>query len=114
MNDNPIRRGDVVLVSAHGQDQVRGNVIMASPNGDALLVEFPGGFFQIAGAGAYIGTMPVLRQGDGRWIELINQREVRVELAQRPFTCPRCGAVSYNPTDAAERYCGRCHVFVDD
>ena len=30
------------------------------------------------------------------------------------FRCPRCGAVSYNPNDIRERYCGRCHVFVDD
>ena len=26
-----------------------------------------------------------------------------------PFACPRCGAVSHHPTDAAEGYCGRCH-----
>ena len=25
------------------------------------------------------------------------------------FECPRCGAVSHNPTDVAEGYCGRCH-----
>jgi hypothetical protein len=30
------------------------------------------------------------------------------------FRCPRCGAVSYNPNDIRENYCGRCHVFVDD
>jgi predicted amidophosphoribosyltransferase len=30
------------------------------------------------------------------------------------FTCPRCGSVSYNPNDIRERYCGRCHAFVDD
>jgi hypothetical protein len=30
------------------------------------------------------------------------------------FTCPICGAVSHNPNDARERYCGRCHRFVDD
>jgi hypothetical protein len=30
------------------------------------------------------------------------------------FRCPRCGAVSYNPNDIRERYCGRCHAFVDD
>jgi hypothetical protein len=30
------------------------------------------------------------------------------------FACPRCRAVSYNPSDAAHRYCGRCHVFVED
>jgi hypothetical protein len=30
------------------------------------------------------------------------------------FTCPFCGAVSPNPNDIAQRYCVRCHVFVDD
>jgi predicted RNA-binding Zn-ribbon protein involved in translation (DUF1610 family) len=34
--------------------------------------------------------------------------------AKSPFRCPRCGAVSYNPHDKAEGYCGRCHAFVDD
>jgi uncharacterized C2H2 Zn-finger protein len=32
--------------------------------------------------------------------------------SETPFTCPRCGAVSHNPNDARERYCGRCHAFV--
>jgi hypothetical protein len=27
------------------------------------------------------------------------------------FTCPRCGAVSRHPADAAAGYCGRCHDF---
>ena len=30
------------------------------------------------------------------------------------FKCPICGAISYNPNDARERYCVRCHRFVDD
>jgi hypothetical protein len=30
------------------------------------------------------------------------------------FVCPRCGAESFNTHDIAYRYCGRCHVFVDD
>ena len=30
------------------------------------------------------------------------------------FTCPRCGWTSFNCHDARERYCGHCHVFVDD
>lgn len=30
------------------------------------------------------------------------------------FTCPRCGAESFNPNDIRERYCGHCHAFVDD
>jgi hypothetical protein len=31
-----------------------------------------------------------------------------------PFVCPICGAKSYNSRDAEERYCGRCHRFVDE
>jgi hypothetical protein len=47
----------------------------------------------------------------------INELEQRSKPPKSPhpsFTCPRCGAVSYNANDIRERYCGRCHVFVDD
>jgi len=30
------------------------------------------------------------------------------------ITCPRCGKTSYNLNDVRERYCGFCHVFLDD
>jgi ribosomal protein L37E len=30
------------------------------------------------------------------------------------FTCPRCGAKSWNLNDIRERYCGRCHTFDDN
>lgn len=30
------------------------------------------------------------------------------------YTCPRCGRVSYNPHDLAQRYCGACHLFEDE
>jgi hypothetical protein len=30
------------------------------------------------------------------------------------FVCPRCGAESFNQGDIVNRYCGRCHVFIDD
>jgi hypothetical protein len=30
------------------------------------------------------------------------------------ITCPICGAVSHNPRDVVERYCGRCHEFIDN
>jgi hypothetical protein len=30
------------------------------------------------------------------------------------FTCPRCGWTTFNPNDRINRYCGHCHVFVDD
>ena len=29
------------------------------------------------------------------------------------FKCAKCGAVSYNAHDVAERYCGRCHEFAE-
>jgi DnaJ-class molecular chaperone len=34
--------------------------------------------------------------------------------APRSYICPGCRAVSYNPNDIDERYCGRCHQFADD
>ena len=27
------------------------------------------------------------------------------------YRCPRCAAVSFNPNDIRERYCGACHQF---
>jgi ribosomal protein S27AE len=36
------------------------------------------------------------------------------QRAPPSFICPRCGAESFNLNDIAQRYCGRCHVFVDD
>lgn len=30
------------------------------------------------------------------------------------FKCPDCGTVSHNPNDVRQRWCGRCHAFVDD
>lgn len=29
------------------------------------------------------------------------------------YECSKCGAVSYNPRDAVERYCVRCHEFAE-
>lgn len=31
-----------------------------------------------------------------------------------PFTCQRCGAVSHNPNDEREGYCGSCHRYADE
>lgn len=30
------------------------------------------------------------------------------------LTCPGCGMTSHNPNDAAQGYCGNCHVFISD
>jgi ribosomal protein S27AE len=35
-------------------------------------------------------------------------------LAAGSYACQACGAVSFNPNDIRERYCGRCHRFADD
>jgi hypothetical protein len=32
--------------------------------------------------------------------------------SQEPsIMCPKCGMVSYNPTDIRQKYCGNCHTF---
>lgn len=62
--------------------------------------------------------MPMrLYWGDGRqrFITLLPGQSLG--LAERPrtsFTCPRCGATSYNPQDIAEDYCGRCFWWTGD
>lgn len=46
--------------------------------------------------------------------------QIRCDVCGEPlvfptsFVCPRCGAESFNLNDIVERYCGRCHQFVDD
>jgi hypothetical protein len=30
------------------------------------------------------------------------------------FTCPRCGRTSHNINDVQERYCGNCHLFIEE
>lgn len=44
----------------------------------------------------------------------MGRSEILAAMKEQPFVCPRCGAESFNPNDIRERYCGRCHVFVDD
>jgi transcription initiation factor IIE alpha subunit len=48
------------------------------------------------------------------WITIAVSEEQPPAAAPAPdrpagFTCPRCGATSYHPTDLEEGYCGRCH-----
>lgn len=35
-------------------------------------------------------------------------------LGDDSITCKRCGRTSHHPEDVANRYCGHCHVFLDD
>lgn len=64
-----------------------------------------------------------LRVDHGRPIALPTDESLRADMtayayattAEAPsFTCPRCGAKSFNRNDIEHRYCGRCHEFVDD
>jgi hypothetical protein len=32
----------------------------------------------------------------------------------KSFVCPLCSAESFSMHDVVNRYCGRCHVYVDD
>jgi hypothetical protein len=35
-------------------------------------------------------------------------------VTARPgFTCARCGRTSHHPLDVADRYCGHCHIYID-
>lgn len=50
-------------------------------------------------------------------VRMLTVLEAALEAGVDPaplFVCPLCGARSWNPNDARERYCGRCHRFVDD
>ena len=55
----------------------------------------------VPGAGS--GTVP----GAGSGYIASNQEK-------KSYTCPSCGAESFNMNDIVERYCGRCHVFEED
>jgi len=68
--------GDRVIVAAHGTAKPA-RVVLASPNGGALMVEFDGGLF-VDGGAAYVGMMPVLRHDDGGFIELINATPIAI------------------------------------
>jgi hypothetical protein len=35
-------------------------------------------------------------------------------VGEPSYACPKCGAVSHNPHDLANRYCAACHVFEGD
>jgi hypothetical protein len=41
-------------------------------------------------------------------------RPSATDMPTPSLVCPQCGRVSHNPHDVAQRYCGFCHVFLDD
>jgi len=79
MTARPFRRGDFVIISAHGATK-DAMVVLASANGQSLMVMFDGGLFWPGAEGGYAGMMPLLQQDDGTFIELINRRPVEIAL----------------------------------
>jgi hypothetical protein len=68
-------RGQAVKIRYQGKT-VSGVVLLASPNGFALVLEFE------AILGGYVGTMPVLwDERAGAFLDLITRGSVRVEAA---------------------------------
>jgi transcription elongation factor Elf1 len=49
--------------------------------------------------------------GDER---ILAVQRARAQMETPSFTCPKCGMRSYNPNDVRERYCGNCHLFIDE
>ena len=53
----------------------------------------------------------------GVWVECSKQLAAALNACEQrasgreSYACPRCGAVSYNPNDVANKYCGQCHLF---
>ncbi len=67
-----MKRGDFVWIEHEGQ-RVRGMVSLASENGNSLMLLFDDM------VGGYLGMMPVLREGDGEYRDLIKGEIVKLE-----------------------------------
>ena len=84
MADHPLAVGEVVLVSARGQN-VRATVTLASADGRDLLLGFGGRLFNLVEADGnedtYVGALPVVRGDDGVWIDVLTDRPVTLRRA---------------------------------
>jgi hypothetical protein len=67
----PLRTGDPVIITYEGRT-VSGHVILASPNGKSLMLEFE------AILGGFVGMMPVLEREDGDYHDLLSGNVVKV------------------------------------
>jgi len=67
-----LKTGDQVIAMYDGKT-VGATVLLASPNGRSLMI----GWHDDAMLGGHVGMMPVFREDDGRYVSLIEQREIR-------------------------------------
>jgi len=70
-----LKAGDRVRITYRGRSVV-GKVILASANGASLALEFE------AFLGGYAGMIPVMRDGDGIYRDLIASEPVQLDLVQ--------------------------------
>lgn len=97
--------GERVLLEMEGR-AVSATVILASGNGRSLMLSFE------ALLDGCVGMMPVSDNvGTGQFINIMTGHSLTI---RQGYKCPRCQRVSFNPKDAAERYCGACHTFAED
>lgn len=101
--------GEVVRLTI-GSWTVYAEIVLASENGRSLMLQYDGA--APIGDGYALRFLPVLRNDDGTWMEIVASTRVEVE-AVPSYLCPVCGRRSYNPHDAENRYCGACHAFED-
>ena len=79
-DDRPFEVDELITVLAHGHVTVA-RVVVVTPPG-SLLLEFVGGLAGLADG--YTGSMPVTRDADGQWVELINRTPVTI-TRRRPW-----------------------------
>lgn len=70
--------GQAVRISVCGRT-VNGTVLLASPNGASLMLEFDAGLWVGGDRGMYAGQMPVLKGDDGVFRDLIASEPVSIE-----------------------------------
>lgn len=72
---------------------------------------YPGGKAELGVITSFNERTVFVRYGADRASKGTDPADLEWASGERPsFTCPRCGAKSFNPNDIRERYCGRCHV----
>jgi hypothetical protein len=75
-----MKRGDFVKLSV-GDDTFDAMVVLASENGHSLILMFDGAV-RVAG-GVVLGCLPVYREDDGRWTEILGGGTVGVKAKSR-------------------------------
>jgi hypothetical protein len=66
-----MKTGDAVWIEYEGRG-VRGRILLASPNGESLML----GFDVILGG--HVGMMPILQRADGGYLSLIEGKPVKI------------------------------------